>query len=69
MKKSDVLNFFRTQQKVAAALSEAGFPISQAAVSKWGEHVPPLRAYQLERITNGQLKADDALNDGEQQAA
>ncbi|AYV12347.1 Cro/CI family transcriptional regulator [Shewanella algae] len=69
MKKSDVLHFFQTQQKVAAALSEAGFPISQAAVSKWGEHVPPLRAYQLERITNGQLKADDALNDGEQQAA
>ncbi len=69
MTKSDVLNFFQTQQKVAAALSEAGFPISQAAVSKWGEHVPPLRAYQLERITNGKLTADDSQNDGEQQAA
>ncbi|GAB1141637.1 MAG: Cro/CI family transcriptional regulator [Shewanella algae] len=69
MIKIDVLKYFRTQQKVAAALSEAGFPISQAAVSKWGDNVPPLRAYQLERITNGQLKADDSQNDDEQQAA
>ncbi|GAB1059901.1 MULTISPECIES: Cro/CI family transcriptional regulator [Shewanella] len=69
MKKSDVLNFFQTQQKVAASLTEAGFPISQAAVSKWGDNVPPLRAYQLERITNGKLMADDSQNDDEQQAA
>ncbi|GAB1072637.1 Cro/CI family transcriptional regulator [Shewanella algae] len=69
MTKTDVLNFFQTQIKVAAALTDAGFPISQAAVSKWGDSVPPLRAYQLERITNGQLKADDSQNDDEQQAA
>ena len=61
MTKSDVLNFFKTQQGVAKAMTNAGFPISQAAVSKWPETIPPLRAYQIERITKGELKADDPL--------
>ena len=61
MTKSDVLNVFKTQQGVAQALTKAGFPISQAAVSKWPEVIPQLRAFQIERITKGELKADDPL--------
>lgn len=52
-KKSHVLAFFGTQRKVAELLN-----ISSVAVSKWDEEIPPLRAYQIERITNGALKAE-----------
>lgn len=69
MLKNDVLKIFKTQRGIAKALTAAGFPISQAAVSKWGDNVPPLRAYQLERITNGELKADVPQNDSINQAA
>lgn len=58
MKKVDVINHFGTQADVASALSRAGWPISQPAVSKWPENVPELRAFQLERITDGALRAD-----------
>lgn len=64
MKTSMAIDHFETATALAKALG-----ITKSSVSQWGEHVPPLRAYQLERITNGQLKADDAQNDGEQQAA
>ena len=53
MTKKEVINFFGSQTAIAKALS-----ISQAAVSKWGDDVPPLRALQLEFITNGKLKYD-----------
>lgn len=32
--------------------------ISPSAVTMWGEEIPLLRQYQLERITKGALKAD-----------
>lgn len=56
MKKSDVLAYFGTQAGIAEALSAAGYNVSQPAISKWPEDVPELRAFQLERITNGKLK-------------
>ncbi|WP_335899794.1 Cro/CI family transcriptional regulator [Shewanella algae] len=59
MTKSDVIRFFKTQQSAAEALSSAGFPISQAAISKWQEQIPPLWQYRFERITGGVLKAAD----------
>ncbi len=58
MKKEQVLRFFGKQKDVARALG-----ISQVAVSKWGEEIPPLRAYQLEQLTKGKLKADSYLPD------
>lgn len=64
METSEAVKHFKGKSKLAKALG-----ITPASVSQWGEHVPPLRAYQLERITKGQLKADDSQNDGEQQAA
>jgi len=53
MKKTDVINYFGTQEKTAQALN-----ISQVSVSRWGEYIPRLRAYEIERLTNGKLKAE-----------
>lgn len=58
MRKIDVMEHFGTQQRVADALTAAGFRISQRGVSGWGELVPLDRAVQIERITNRKLKVD-----------
>lgn len=50
MKKSDVLRFFGGTVATAAALK-----IKSQSVSGWGEDVPELRAFQIERLTNGEL--------------
>ena len=55
MKKIDVITYFGTQEKVAQALG-----IRQACVSRWGETIPRLRAYQIESITKGVLKVSDS---------
>lgn len=60
MKKSNVIEHFGSQYRVAKALTDAGYPITQPAVSSWPETIPEKRAYQLERITNGELKAEYA---------
>ncbi len=52
MKKTDALTYFGTQKALADALG-----IAQAAVAQWGEEVPPRRAFEIERITDGKLKA------------
>lgn len=39
----------------------AGYDITQPAISKWPEAVPALRQIQIEKITGGALKADQAL--------
>lgn len=54
MKTKDVIAHFGSQQEVAKVLR-----IHKSAVSQWGDKVPRLRAYQLERITNGALSVDD----------
>jgi len=53
MKKADAIAYFGTPTAVAKALG-----IFPAAVYQWGENVPPRRAYELEKITDGALKAD-----------
>lgn len=50
---SDVLEHFKSRAEIARALG-----LSKKAVYQWGEHVPPLRAAQLQRITHGKLKFD-----------
>lgn len=52
MNKAEVIDFFGSAANVAKALG-----VSTAAVSQWGETVPELRAYQLQKITKGKLKA------------
>lgn len=46
---------FGTQEKLAAALG-----IAQPTVSGWGVYPPALRQIQLERITDGALRAESA---------
>lgn len=52
MKKQDVLNHFGGVSKTAQALS-----INKATVSCWGDSIPKGRAYQIEVMTGGKLKA------------
>ncbi|MFQ2451143.1 Cro/CI family transcriptional regulator [Aeromonas caviae] len=53
MKKTDVLHHFGGVTKTADALG-----INKATVSCWGATIPKGRAYQIEVLTGGQLKAD-----------
>jgi len=53
MNKKDVIKHFGGANKVAQALG-----ILNSAVSQWGDEIPMRRAFEIERITNGKLKAD-----------
>ncbi|WP_323957458.1 Cro/CI family transcriptional regulator [Aeromonas caviae] len=61
MNKSDVLSYFGGVAATAKALG-----ISHVAVSKWGDTIPQGRAYQIEVLTGGALKADPAAPSGQQ---
>ncbi|MGU5865580.1 Cro/CI family transcriptional regulator [Aeromonas caviae] len=61
MNKSDVLSYFGGVAATAKALG-----ISHVAVSKWGNTIPQGRAYQIEVLTGGALKADPAAPSGQQ---
>ncbi|EZH80398.1 Cro/CI family transcriptional regulator [Aeromonas hydrophila] len=52
MKKADAIKFFGSAAELARKLN-----ISEAAVSQWGETIPQGRAYQIEVLTGGELKA------------
>ncbi|KAJ8740022.1 helix-turn-helix domain-containing protein [Aeromonas veronii] len=56
MKKADVLEHFGGGSKVARALG-----ISAATVSCWGEVIPKGRAYEIEVLTGGALKAGECV--------
>jgi transcriptional repressor of cell division inhibition gene dicB len=47
---------YGTQTRLASALG-----IKQGSVSGWGEYPPALRQLQLQRITNGKLKAEPGI--------
>lgn len=51
MKKATAIRYFGNATNLAKTLG-----IAKASVSQWGEDIPPLRAYQLERLTDGKLK-------------
>ncbi|MGE6418005.1 Cro/CI family transcriptional regulator [Alteromonas macleodii] len=54
MNKEDAVEHFGGVTKLAEALG-----LSKGAVSQWGETIPLLRAYQLEKITGGKLKVEE----------
>lgn len=60
MLKHDVITHFGGVTATAKALG-----ISHAAVVKWGETIPQGRAYQIEVVTGGALKADPAPTSGQ----
>ncbi len=53
MKKSDVIKHFGGVVETAKALG-----IKSQSVSCWPELIPELRAFQIEKITSGKLKAN-----------
>lgn len=53
MKKNDVIKHFGGVVETAKALG-----IKSQSVSGWPDEVPELRAFQIEKITGGELKAD-----------
>lgn len=54
MLKSDAVQHFGSQQKLAEALG-----VKQPSVARWPEVLPPLRQLQIENVTNGALKATE----------
>ncbi|MFT6910059.1 MAG: hypothetical protein ACJAS1_006787 [Oleiphilaceae bacterium] len=56
MKTADAIKHFGSQGCLAKVLN-----ISQPAISKWGEDVPVLRAYQIQVLTRGELVVDTPL--------
>ncbi|MBA1296589.1 Cro/Cl family transcriptional regulator [Pseudomonas lurida] len=53
MNRADAIKHFKGIAPLAKALG-----ITYEAVRQWGEEIPELRQYQLELVTDGQLKAD-----------
>ena len=53
MNKNDVISHFGTAAKAAKALG-----LTKSAISQWPAAIPRLRAFEIERITNGKLKVD-----------
>lgn len=53
MNRADAIKHFKGITPLAKALG-----ITYEAVRQWGDEIPELRQYQLELVTNGQLKAD-----------
>jgi DNA-binding transcriptional regulator YdaS (Cro superfamily) len=56
----EIIRQFGSQVELARQLG-----VTQAAVAQWvsDEKVPPYRAIQIERITDGQFKAVDIIGD------
>ena len=56
----EIIQRFGSQVELARQLG-----VAQAAVAQWvaDEKVPPYRAIQIERITDGQFKAVDIIGD------
>ena len=56
----EIIKWFGSQVELARKLG-----VTQAAVAQWvaDAKVPPYRAIQIERITDGQFKAVDIIGD------
>ena len=53
MRKNDVIAYFGTITKAATALG-----LTKSAISQWPEQIPQRRAYEIEKLTKGKLKAE-----------
>jgi transcriptional repressor of cell division inhibition gene dicB len=56
MKTKQAISYFGNKLKLAKALN-----VSKSAISQWGDDVPELRAYQIERLTRGALKVNPVI--------
>ena len=57
MKTDEAIDYFNSKRQLAFALD-----ISPQAISGWGEYPPVLRQYQIQDITEQQLKVTSPLN-------
>ncbi len=57
-----IVEWFGSQKRMAEALG-----VDKAAVCQWvaAGKLPPARAIQIERLTGGEFKAVDIMEDGE----
>jgi hypothetical protein len=53
MKTADAVYHFKTKAKLAKALG-----VAPPSIYSWGDHPPPLRQIQIQRLTNGDLVAE-----------
>lgn len=54
LKKADVIAYYdKNMSKAARAIG-----VKPPTICGWGEYVPARRAYEYERITNGELKPE-----------
>ena len=60
MKTESAVKHFGSKAALADALG-----IKRSAVSQWGDTIPQGRAYQIEVLTGGALKADPAPTSGQ----
>lgn len=58
MRTVEAAQYFGSKSALAAELTKAGFAISQPSVAAWKEFPPDVRQIQIERITNGELRAE-----------
>ncbi|MGE6647970.1 Cro/CI family transcriptional regulator [Shewanella colwelliana] len=58
MKTKEAITYFGNKTSLAKALE-----LTKSAISQWPEEVPELRAYQIERLTHGALKANPIVID------
>lgn len=56
MKTKDAISHFGNKLKLSKALN-----VSKSAISQWGDDVPELRAYQIERLTDSALKVNPVI--------
>ena len=56
MKTAAAIAYFKNKRQLALALG-----ITPNSVQEWGLTVPPLRQFQLEAMTNGDLQVDPRL--------
>jgi DNA-binding transcriptional regulator YdaS (Cro superfamily) len=53
MRTDEAITYFGSQVKLAKALAMA-----QPSIAQWGDFPPAIRQVQIERLTNGGLKAE-----------
>ena len=58
MKKQDALAYFESAAELVRTLADTPWPITPQGVSEWPEEIPWGRAYQLESVTGGELRAE-----------
>lgn len=57
MRLQEAIAHYGTKMELAKRLN-----ISRGAISQWGENIPKLRQYEIERDTQGRLKVDHGID-------